>query len=260
LSQKIFTVFLMQDPKLKSLNVVTATLQIGAESRNTVEPFTKPILHEMSQQKKMKKRQKKSTCGFCKQCSHKTRSCRYFKRKQKEELNKKKSTQDVFVEEMNVLKRIMSMCITQFESLEKKFDQNFGLIFQLLKDIQSEKKNEKIQQKDLQIQMVKDMKNVEEEKEKQTRIQEEEKKQQKIKAQKEVEEKIQAQKKEQERIEDRKERIWNEMIQCWNWTEIIRNVMRDDDEGEKMVWDMKEDWEQRIKEKQKKKQNKKYYR
>jgi len=163
---------------------------------------------------------------------------------------------------MNVLKRIMSMCITQFESLEKKFDQNFGLIFQLLKDIQSEKKNEKIQQKDLQIQMVKDMKNVEEEKEKQTRIQEEEKKQQKIKAQKEVEEKIQAQKKEQERIEDRKERIWNEMIQCWNWTEIIRNVMRDDDEGEKMVWDMKEDWEQRIKEKQKKKQNKKkkYYR
>jgi len=118
----------------------------------------------------------------------------------------------------------------------------------------------KIQQKDLQIQMVKDMKNVEEEKEKQTRIQEEEKKQQKIKAQKEVEEKIQAQKKEQERIEDRKERIWNEMIQCWNWTEIIRNVMRDDDEGEKMVWDMKEDWEQRIKEKQKKKQNKKYYR
>jgi len=50
------------------------------------------------------------------------------------------------------------------------------------------------------------------------------------------------------------------MIQCWNWTEIIRNVMRDDDEGEKMVWDMKEDWEQRIKEKQKKKQNKKYYR
>jgi len=76
---------------------------------------------------------------------------------------------------------------------------------------------------------------------------------------KQRDEQLKLEKEEQERIEDRKQRIWNEMIQCRSWKEILENVMRDDDEGEKIVLEMKEDWEQRIKEKQKQKHNRRSY-
>jgi len=245
----------MEDSKLKHLKDVAAPSHFGAENRHTVVPSIKPILQEMtSQNKKSKKKQKKSRCGFCKQGSHKTRSCRYFKRKQKEEINNRRSNQDFLVEETNMLKSMVNMCMTKLESLEKTLTKDFELIFQLLKDIQSQKKNEEeIQQRDLHLQLEKERK----EKEKQFALLKEQQQQQ-LKAQKEREEKIRIQE-EQERIEDRKQRIWNEMIKCCSWKEILENVMREDEEGETIILNMKEDWEKRIKARHKPRFNKKQH-
>jgi len=150
----------MEDSKFKHLKDVAAPSHFGAENHHTVVPSIKPILQEMtSQNKKSKKKQKKSRCGFCKQGSHKTRSCRYFKRKQKEEINNRRSNQDFLVEETNMLKSMVNMCMTKLESLEKTLTKDFELIFQLLKDIQSQKKNEEeIQQRDLHLQLEKERK------------------------------------------------------------------------------------------------------